>query len=143
MITLLVGIVAEYTPGRHISKRVHATMETIPGVSTVYESVRRASTMLVDDETEPFQVVKLVEFPSQNTYALGFLTATTPPVIEACVDSEELVTIRVPLGPNPTTNGFVMRMPVDNVYDIDITVEAATRSVATLGVASSELGDKQ
>jgi uncharacterized membrane protein len=51
---LLVGLVAEHTPGKYLSKRVHAVMETIPGVSTGYESVRRASRLLVDDDTDQF-----------------------------------------------------------------------------------------
>jgi len=57
---LLVGLVAEYTPGTYLSKRVHATMETIPGVSTVYESVRRASTLLVEDDSEKVHEVDLM-----------------------------------------------------------------------------------
>ena len=137
---LLVGIIAEYTPGRYISQRLDATMETIPGVSTVYESVRRASNMLIDDDTEQFQDVKIVEFPHKDAYMLGFLTANTPPAIEDRVDNGTLVTIMVPLGPNPTTNGFIMHMPAEHVYDVDITVEEAIRSVATLGVDSSDLG---
>ena len=137
---LLVGIVAEYTPGRAISRRVHATIETIPGVSAIYESVRRASRMLLDDDTEQFQDVKLVEFPHRDAYMLGFLTAKTPPAIEERVDDGAMVTIMIPLGPNPTTNGFVLHMPAERVYDVDITVEEAIRSIATLGVASSDIG---
>ncbi|MXV62815.1 DUF502 domain-containing protein [Natronorubrum sp. JWXQ-INN-674] len=138
---LVVGIAADYTPGRAISKRVHAAMETIPGISTVYESVRRASRMLVDDDTEQFQDVKLVEFPHRDAYMLGFLTAKTPPEVEDRVDNGAMVTLMVPLGPNPTTNGFIMHMPAEHVYDVDITVEEAIRSIATLGVASNELGE--
>ncbi|NUB90440.1 DUF502 domain-containing protein [Haloterrigena sp. SYSU A558-1] len=138
---LLVGIAAEYTPGTAISQRVHATMETIPGVSTIYESVRRASKLLVDDDTDQFQDVKLVEFPHRDAYMLGFLTAQTPPDIEAQVGNGPMVTIMVPLGPNPTTNGFVMHMPAEHVYDVDVTVEEAFRVIATLGVASDDLGD--
>ncbi|WP_121743885.1 DUF502 domain-containing protein [Natronorubrum halophilum] len=137
---LLVGIAAEYTPGRYISRRVHATIETIPGVSTIYESVRRASRMLIDDDTDQFQDVKLVEFPHRDAYMLGFLTATTPPAIEDRIDDGEMMTIMVPLGPNPTTNGFIMHIPAERVYDVDVTVEEAVRSIATLGVASNELG---
>lgn len=138
---LLVGIVAEYTPGKAISQRVHATMETIPGVSTIYESVRQASKLLVDDDTDQFQDVKLIEFPHRDAYMLGFLTAKTPPEIETRVDNGQMVTIMVPLGPNPTTNGFIMHMPAEHVYDVDITVEEAFRVIATLGVASDDLGD--
>lgn len=138
---LLVGIVAEYTPGKAISKRVHATMETIPGVSAIYESVRQASKLLVDDDTDQFQDVKLVEFPHRDAYMLGFLTAQTPPEIETQVGNGPMVTIMVPLGPNPTTNGFIMHMPAEHVYDVDVTVEEAFRAIATLGVASDDLGD--
>lgn len=138
---LLVGIVAEYTPGRYISGRLHATMETIPGISTVYESIRRASDMLLNDDTDQFKDVKLVEFPHRDAYMLGFLTAKTPPVIEERVDNGAMVTIMVPLGPNPTTNGFIMHMPAEHVHDVDITVEEAVRSIATLGVASNDIGN--
>ncbi|MDF9748352.1 DUF502 domain-containing protein [Natrinema salsiterrestre] len=138
---LLVGIVAEYTPGTYLSKRVHATMETIPGVSTVYESIRRASSLLLDDETDQFQDVKLVEFPHEGAYMLGFLTAETPPVVEASAGEDEMVTIMVPLAPNPATNGYVMHMPTEKVHEVDLTVEEAFRSIATLGVAADSLGD--
>ena len=139
---LLIGLIAEYTPGRYMSRRVHQTMETIPGVRTVYESVRRAANILVDDDTEQFQEVKLVEFPHEDAYMLGFLTADTPDAIEERVDNGAMVTIMIPLGPNPTTNGFVMHVSRENVYDVDITVEEAIRSIATLGVAANGIGDE-
>jgi uncharacterized membrane protein len=139
---LVVGLAAEHTPGKHISKRVNATMETIPGVSTVYESIRRASDLLADDDTEQFKDVKLVEFPHKGAYMFGFLTADTPPKIERSAGESDMMTIMVPLGPNPTTNGYIMHVPVENVYDVDITVEEAVRSIATLGVAVDELEDE-
>ncbi|WP_226040062.1 DUF502 domain-containing protein [Natrinema sp. DC36] len=138
---LLVGLVAEHTSGKYLSKRVHAVMETIPGVSTVYESVRRASRLLVDDDTDQFQDVKLVEFPHEGAYMLGFLTAETPAVVEASADETEMVTIMVPLAPNPATNGYVMHMPTEKVHEVDLTVEEAFRSIATLGVAADSLGE--
>ncbi|QLK24737.1 DUF502 domain-containing protein [Natrinema zhouii] len=138
---LLVGLIAEHTPGKYLSKRVHAVMETIPGVSTVYESIRRASKLLVEDDTDQFEDVKLVEFPHDGAYMLGFLTAETPAVVEASVNKTEMVTIMVPLAPNPATNGFVMHMPIENVHEIDLTVEEAFRSIATLGVAEDSLDE--
>ncbi|OAQ53302.1 hypothetical protein HTG_07430 [Natrinema mahii] len=140
---LLVGLVAEYTPGTYLSKRVHATMETIPGASTVYESVRRASKLLVEDESDQFQDVKLVEFPHEGAYMLGFLTAETPPMVEASAGEDELVTLMVPLAPNPATNGYVMHMPAEKVHEVDLTVEEAFRSIATLGVAADSLEEAE
>lgn len=133
---LLIGFVADYTAGQRISRTLHTTIESIPGVSTVYTSVRRASDILLDDDIDQFQDVKLVEFPHGNAHMIGFLTADTPATIENCLDDSELQTIVIPLGPNPTTNGFVVHVPAEHVSDVDMSVEAAARSIATLGVAT-------
>ncbi|MFP9192345.1 DUF502 domain-containing protein [Natronosalvus vescus] len=138
---LLVGFAAEYTPGRYLSRWFHRTIETIPGVGTIYTSVRQASNVLVDDDVDQFEDVKLVEFPHQDTYVLGFLTADTPAAIEASVNSTEMQTVMIPLGPNPMTNGFIVHAPADSVYDVDISVEEAVRITATLGVASNHVDE--
>ncbi len=138
---VLIGIVAEYTPGAYFSSRVHATMESVPGVSTVYESVRQASKMVADDDTQQFQDVKLVEFPHEGTYMLGFLTAETPAAIESSAGEGEMLTIMIPLAPNPATNGYVTHLPTERVHEVDLTVEEAFRSIATLGVAADGLDE--
>lgn len=140
---LLIGIVAEHTPGKRISRSIHHTMETVPGISTIYLSVRRASDILVDDDADQFQEVKLIEFPHENAYILGFLTADTPKAIEESAGVGPMQTIMVPLGPNPTTNGFIMHMPRERVYDVDLSVEDAVRSIATLGVATEGVNDDE
>lgn len=132
---LVVGIVADITPGEHISRVVDKAVATIPGLGTVYTSVRQASKMVVDDDTDQFQDVKLIEFPHQNAYMSSFLIGDTPENIEDSLEVGEMVTVMVPLGPNPTTNGFVMHMPAESVHDVDLTVEEAVQSIATLGVA--------
>ena len=133
---ILVGLVSEQTPGAHIMQKVDEIVTTAPGVGTVYTSIRQVSELLSDDGEDQFQEVKLIEFPHQDAYVLGFLTGDTPETIEDCAGYEEMVTVMVPLGPNPTSNGFIMHMPVENVYDIDFTVEEAIQSIATLGVAT-------
>lgn len=138
---VFVGFVAEHTSGQRISRTVHETIESIPVVSTVYASVRRASDILTDDDTDQFREVKLVEFPHGNAHMLGFLTADTPETIECCLDEDDLQTLVIPLGPNPTTNGFVVHVPSEHVRDVDVTVEEAIRSIATLGVATNPEAD--
>lgn len=138
---VLVGLVAEYTPGERLSRNVHRTMGTIPGVGAVYTSIRRASNIVVDDDTRQFQDVKLVEFPHRDAYALGFLTADTPTQIDDAAGIDELCTIMIPLGPNPMTNGFIINVPAERLRDVDLTVEEAVGTIATLGVASDRLDD--
>lgn len=136
---LVVGVLADITPGKHISPMLDRAMASVPGLSTVYTGIRRVSDMLVDDESEQFEDVKLIEFPHQDAYMLCFLVGDTPPDIENSVGTREMQTVMVPLGPNPTTNGFIMHMPETNVHDVDFTVEEAVQSIATLGVAAVDI----
>ncbi|MFC4989063.1 DUF502 domain-containing protein [Saliphagus infecundisoli] len=136
---LVIGFIADQTPGGRVSGAVHETMETIPGVSAIYGSVRQASEIFLDDDTDQFQDVKLVEFPNENSHMLGFLTGDTADEIEHSLGAE-MVTIMVPLGPNPTTNGFVMHVPTEHVTDVEMNVEEAITAIATLGIATETGG---
>ncbi|MFC7213966.1 DUF502 domain-containing protein [Saliphagus sp. GCM10025334] len=134
---LLVGLAADYTPGTYLSRWFHRTFETIPGIGTIYTSVRQASNVLIDDDVDQFEDVKLVEFPHRGAHVLGFLTADTPTAIEESADAGDMQTVMIPLGPNPMTNGFIVHVPDEAVSDVDVSVEEAVRMTATLGVASN------
>ncbi|PSP26795.1 hypothetical protein BRC65_09545 [Halobacteriales archaeon QH_2_65_14] len=140
---LLVGILADITPGEHIYPWVDRVMSTIPGISTVYTTVQRVSDIVVEDDQDQLKDVKLIEFPHENAYMLSFLIGDAPDTIEDCVGEGEMQTIMLPLGPNPTTNGFIMHMPTDHVHDVDMTVEEAVQSIATLGVAEVKMEDEE
>jgi uncharacterized membrane protein len=139
---LVVGLVADLTPGGYVTRVVDRTMATIPGVSTVYTAMRRATDILVSDDAHQFQDVKLIEFPHQDAYMLSFLIEETPPVISEGLDADEMLTLMMPLGPNPTTNGFIVHMPTEHVHDVDLSVEEAVQSIATLGVAEEGMDDE-
>lgn len=49
-----------------------------------------------------------------------------------------MVTLFIPLAPNPVMGGFLTHVPTDRVRDIDMTVEAGVRSIITSGIASDE-----
>ena len=132
---LLVGLVADLTPGGYISHAVDRSMAMIPGLSTVYTAVRRATNILVSDDADQFQDVKLIEFPHQDAYMLSFLIEETPATISESLETGEMLTLMMPLGPNPTTNGFIVHMPAEHVHDVDMSVEEAIQAIATLGVA--------
>lgn len=132
---LLVGFVADRTSGSSTASAFHEWMEELPLVGSLYTSVHQASAVLFEDENDQFQDVKLVEFPHRDSYMLGFLTAETPPEIREGAGVDEMRTVMVPLGPNPTSNGFVLHVPSERVRDVDMTVEDAAHAIATLGVA--------
>lgn len=133
-----VGVAAQHGPETDLSRRFDLLMEDLPGIGTIYTSVDRMSDVIVEGDTESFQEVKLVEFPHEDSYALAFLTADTPTEIEAAADSDEMVTVFVPMAPNPVMGGHLLNLPRDRVYDVDLSVEEGMEAIITTGMAIDE-----
>lgn len=131
----VVGIVSDRTTGDHFAEEFHNFMESIPGIGSVYTSFNEMSELLLDSDTDSFQEVKLVEYPTDNSYAVAFLTADTPDVVNEATKHEEMQTLFMPMAPNPVMGGFVIHVDKDQVYDVDLTVEEGIRSIVTSGVA--------
>jgi uncharacterized membrane protein len=138
-----VGLFAEQRsgPGR-IEGMFDATMERIPGVGSIYTSFDEMSQMLLDSDTQSFQEVVLVEHPTAESYTVAFVTASTPSEIEQATGNDEMVTLFMPMAPNPVMGGHVIHVPTERVYDVDLTVEEGLRSIVTSGVAIGESGEE-
>lgn len=132
-----VGLVAEHTDGERVEGGFHAAMESIPVVSSIYNSFRRMSDILIESDVESFQDVKLVEFPRDGTYTIGYLTGRPPAEMVAATGYDEMLTIFVPFAPNPVMGGFLIYVPETRVIDIDMTVEESVQAIITSGVANS------
>ncbi len=140
---LLVGIVAEHTNGTWIVGGFHAAMESIPGVSSIYNSFRRMSDILLESDVESFQEVKIIEFPRDGTYTIGYLTGRPPAELVAAAGHEEMLSIFVPFAPNPVMGGFLIYVPENRVIDVDMTVEESVQAIITSGVAHSRDEDQE
>ncbi|RXK51113.1 DUF502 domain-containing protein [Halorientalis pallida] len=136
---LVVGLVAEQHPANgSIDETVTQVVSRIPGVGSLYRSVDEMSELLMNSETESFQEVKLVEFPDRDSYAVAFVTADTPDVIETATENDAMTTLYLPMAPNPVMGGHVIHVPNDRVFDVDMSVEEGLQSIVTSGVAVEE-----
>ena len=94
--------------------------------------------VVLDEGNEQFQDVKLVQCFGDDVYVLGFQTGGSPATIENSTGHDEMVSMFLPLAPNPVTGGLLTYIPKDDVYDVDLTVEEGIRSILTSGVATEE-----
>jgi Uncharacterized conserved protein len=139
----LLGAIIETIPhGVEAADFFHSTVESIPGVGTVYAGFREMSETVANGG-ESFRDVKLVEYPSEGSYTMGFVTADAPPNLEASAGHEQegMVSLFVPMGPNPVMGGFVIYVARDRVHDIDLSVEEGIQAIITSGVTVSEPDD--
>jgi uncharacterized membrane protein len=114
----------------------------IPAVGTIYESFRRMSDVIVDSDTQNFRDVKMVEFPHEGAYTLGFVTTRTPEPLRRPTGHEDMLTLFLPLAPNPVMGGHLVHLPSDRVMDVDLTVEEGLRAVVTSAVALRDPDDE-
>jgi uncharacterized membrane protein len=142
-VVLTIGTVAESRPGKSgLASLFDTAMSRIPGVGSLYRSVDEMSTLLLDSDTQSFQEVKLVEFPVEGSYAIAFLTAETPDVVvDATGHDGEMLTVFLPMAPNPVMGGYVVNVAESRVYDVDMTVEEGIQSIVTSGVATGQRDD--
>lgn len=141
---LLVGMFAEsqYGSGR-IEGRVDRALSSIPGLGAIYESLDEMSQLLLSRDSESFQEVKLVEYPEPGSYTIAFLTAETgEPILEA-TGHNEMVSLFMPMAPNPFMGGFVIHVSADRVYDVDMTVEEGIQAIVSSGIAVGDNEDRQ
>ncbi|MFB6309254.1 MAG: DUF502 domain-containing protein [Haloarculaceae archaeon] len=141
-LVFVVGLAAERRSGDgRIEEAFDQAIARIPGIGSVYTSFNEMSEMLIQDETDSFREVKLVEYPTEGSFVVAFLTATTPDSIGDVTGYDDMVTLFMPMAPNPVMGGFVIHVDEDRVYDVDMSVEEGIRSIVTSGVAIGETQD--
>ena len=135
----LILVVGLFTNATHWGERAvdyfDYFISQIPAVGSVYESFRQMSDVVLESDTQNFRDVKLVEFPHEGAYTLGFVTTETPVQLSEPAGHAEMLTLFLPLAPNPVMGGHLVHMPAGKVMDVDMTVEEGIRAIVTSGVA--------
>jgi uncharacterized membrane protein len=132
VVLYVVGRVTSQVVGRQALRVFEATLNRLPFVAKIYNSVRKLiDTMMAKDDS--VQRVVLVEFPMPGQRSLGFLTRTL-------VDSSNgqvLAAVLLPNAINPMS-GLLQIMPIDRVQETNLTMEQAMSMLMTGGTVGPE-----
>lgn len=140
-VVFLVGFLTQFRYGETFIEYVDAMLAQVPGFGSIYDSFREMSDVMMESDQQSFRDVKLVEFPHEGAYTLGFLTAESAPSLKDAADEQGLVTLFLPLAPNPVMGGHLVHVPSERVMDVDMTVDEGVRTVVTSGVATGGMRD--
>lgn len=138
VLILGVGAVARYRYGEVLISTFDYLIASIPGVGTVYQTLRRVGNLVLGDNVSEFETVVLVEMLSEETYLIAFQTGTSPDSVAEATDGDEIVSLFVPMAPNPVTGGFLVYVPRARVLEVDLSIDAAVRAILTSGLAAEE-----
>jgi uncharacterized membrane protein len=130
LVTLL-GYVSRYVFGKFFFSIGHRFIQSIPGVSQVYNTVRQSVNTFSSQSRHLFNRVVLVEFPRKGCWTIGFLTNTVQGEAQTKTQ-DEVLTVFVPTTPNPTS-GFLLMLPKRDAIELDMTVGDGMKMIISGG----------
>jgi uncharacterized membrane protein len=122
LLLITVGWAAERAIGTRAVSWWHNLLERIPVTRRIYGAANRIVRTLFGKEGRPFNQVVLVEYPSEGRWAIGFLAAAAPDIVQDQVPDS--VSVFVPSTPNPTT-GWLVIVPRPRVRVLAMTIDEA------------------
>ena len=129
VILLLVGTIARNVVGKRLLDALDRLIQRIPGYSTVYSTIKQLTNAFSPENTRSFKEVLLVEYPREESFALGFRTMTVEE------NGRRLAVVYVPT--NNLYLGEVLFLPEEEVVRLEMTVEQAVRILVSGGTAAS------
>lgn len=132
----LLGALAANIFGRTLIDVGERILNTVPLVRNVYGAVKQIATTVFSNRQNSFKEVVLVEFPTQGSYAVGFVTAPARGEVKKSV-GDDTIGIFVPTTPNPTS-GFLLYTPRSRVQPLSMSVEEAAKLIISFGLVSPE-----
>ena len=131
LITLL-GYVSHYFFGKFFLGLIERFLQNIPGIGTIYNSVKQIVTTFGSERKSLFNQVVLVQYPRPGCWTLGFLTTKAQGEAQAHVGTE-MWTVFVPTTPNPTS-GFLLILPRNEVIELQMSAGDGLKMLLSGGV---------
>ena len=126
------GFLSHYVFGKFFLRLLERFIQSIPGVSAVYNSVRQIVATFGTKNRNLYNKVVLVQFPRAGTWTLGFLTNKTQSEAQLKAGVGELWTIFGPTTPNPT-GGYLLMFPPSEVIELEMSVGDGMKMIISGG----------
>jgi len=133
LLILLAGALARNVIGSRLFSIGELLFVRTPLVRTVYSAAKQLVEAVTGSQRKVFQRAVLVEYPRKGIYAIGFAAAETD--VRSGPLNGKMVSIFVPSTPTPVT-GFVIMVPADEVYELDISTEDVIKMLVSGGIAT-------
>jgi len=131
-VVLATGVLAANIIGQRMVQYWEGLLARIPIFKSLYFSVKQVSDTLFSSSGLAFRKALLVQYPRQGSWIIAFLTGQPGGDVANHLKGD-YVSVYVPTTPNPTS-GFFLMMPVADVVELDISVDAALKYIISLGV---------
>ena len=118
--------------GRQFVQRMDQALHKVPVVNAVYPYSKQLVEFFFAEKQLEFDTVVCVPYPSDNIWALGFITSSAMKTLREAT-GKTLVTVFIPSSPMPMT-GYTTFVPAEKVIPVPISVDEALRVTMSGGV---------
>ncbi|GHF31293.1 hypothetical protein GCM10017044_28490 [Kordiimonas sediminis] len=122
-----VGLLASRWLGQKLLGLLDAIVKRVPIVNTIYKTLKRL-TEAMQSNSDDFERVVLIEFPSKSMKTVGLVTKT----FKDTNTGRELAAVYVPTTPNPTS-GYLEIVPVENLVPTNWKIDEAMSFIISGG----------
>lgn len=136
LLVLVTGLLVTNLLGRKLLGGWESLLARIPLIRSVYSGAKQVAETMFAEGGQSFKKVLLIPYPRQGVWSLAFQTATEIGEVQART-SQQVICAFVPTTPNPTS-GFIVMVPVSDVIELDMSVDAALKMIISLGVVVPE-----
>ena len=130
----ILGAIAGSFFGKFYHKIVYGILSKIPGLNSIYSTVKQIIDTFATTQSNAFKEVVLIEYPQKDMFALGFLTSETKGEV-AIKKNRKMINVFMPSTPNPTT-GFLMFVPLNKCTKLSMSVDQAIKYIISAGLVT-------
>ena len=133
-VILLLGLMARNIAGRWLLENGERVVQGIPLIGSFYKTLKQLLETLLQDSTQRFRRVVLLEYPRRGLWTLGFVTGKAVPEIQSHLEVP-MLSVFLPTTPNPTS-GWYCVIPATDVVELALSVEDAFKILVSGGIVS-------
>ncbi len=134
LFTIIVGWIAKGLIGRSMINFAESLVDRTPVVRSIYSGIKQLAETVFAQSERSFEKACLIEYPRKGIWAIGFIsTDAKGEIARRTPTSAGLTSVFVPTTPNPTS-GFLLFFPVEDVIELDMTIEDAAKLVISAGL---------
>lgn len=136
-IVMIIGFLGESAFGLWMKSFSNRIFNRIPMFKEIYGVVKQITQVFSPDPSKnsTFDQAVLIPYPTQHTYAVGFVTGSNSNLIKE--DGDDFVPVFVPTTPIPTTGWFIL-VPRNQLIPLQMPVEKAFGLVISGGILTND-----
>jgi len=133
ILIFIIGLMTYNYIGRKLLVWMEDIFSKIPFIKGIYNGAKQITEAFTENKKQ-FNLVVLVEFPREGSYAIGFVVGKAK--INDMDESENL-TVFIPTVPNPTS-GYFLFVKKSNLLKLNLSIEEAFKIILTMGTGMNK-----